>query len=149
MLALAAVNALSVVGFGAIYAAAAVRALPQGAFLIALVVAFGAASALWLRAERAGARGRDPIARLGRIAAALLLADVAVPAGTLMPLFALQAHLPPEADVDRLIARVMVLLLAAIALAALVNLAGGCVLAASAFAGRWRAAHRRTDRSRG
>ena len=148
MLALAVVNAVSVLGFGALYAAAAVRALPQGAFLIALVVAFGAAAALWLRAERAAVLGRDPIERVGRIALALLLAVVAVPVGALMPLFALQAQLPPEAELDRLIARVMVLLLAAVALTALVNVAGGCAIAASAVAGRWRAANGRRDRPR-
>ena len=140
MLALAAVNALSVVGFGALYAAAALRALSQGAFVAALLVAFGAAAALWVRTERAGARSRDPVARVGRIAFALLLAVVAVPVATLMPLFALQAQLPPEADLDTLTARIMVLLLAAVALAALVNLAGACVIAASALAGRWRTA---------
>lgn len=147
MLALAAVNAMSVLVFGALYAAAAVRALPEGAFPLALVAAFGAAAALWLRAERARPRGRDPIARVGRIAAALLLAVVAIPVGALMPLFALQTQLPPEAQLDSLIARVMVLLLAAVTLTALVNVAGACVVVARAVADRWRAFRGPGDRS--
>lgn len=138
MLALAAINVASVIAFGAVYGAAAGRLVSEGAFPIALVVVFGAAAALWVRTEQAGARGRDAVSRLGRIVFALLVTFFAVPAGVLAPLFALQSQLPPEAGIEGTISRVMVLLLASIALLGLMNLAGGCFIAGSAALRRWR-----------
>ena len=58
MLALAGANAVGVVLFGTLYAVAAVRALPQLAFLGGLVVLFALMTALWIRTE-ARHRGLD------------------------------------------------------------------------------------------
>ena len=142
VLALAALDGLAELAFAAAYGAGAPRLLRQGAFLIALAVVFGAAAAIWVRTKRAAARRGDAIARIGRIAVALLAAVVVGPVAVLMPLFALQAQLPPEAGLDHVIARTMVVLLAAAALVALVNLAGGCVIAASALVRRLRSGPR-------
>jgi hypothetical protein len=128
VLALAAMNATGALVFGLVYAAAAVRWLGQPAFLAALAVFFVAVTACWMRVERARGRHRDPLSRVGRIAGGLVLAVIAVPGLTLMPLFALHEALPPDAHVGEIIRPVMVLLLISLALVALVNVAGACVL---------------------
>lgn len=135
---LAAVNALGVAVFGTVYGVAAARVLSQAAFVLALVLVFAAAVALWVRVEGAAGRGRDPIARLGRIAAALLVALLGMPALVLTPLFALQGQLPAEAGVDHVIARVMVVLLVALALTGLVNVAGALAIGGAALGRRGR-----------
>jgi hypothetical protein len=142
VLALAATNVAGALVFGLVYAAAAARWLGQFAFLAALAVFFVAVTACWVRVERSGGRHRDALSRLGRIGGGLLLALIAVPGLTLMPLFALQEALPPDAAVGEIIRPVMVLLLISLALVALVNVAGGCVLLGSGasrrFAGKAR-----------
>ena len=140
MLRLAAIDVFAILVFGAIYTAGAVRLLSQAAFLAALALGFAGAIALWVRTERAPVRTADPIARLGRGIAGLLLAVIGVPGAVLTPLFALQAQLPPEAGLDDVIARVMVLLLPCVALAVAMNLVGACVIAATALVGRRRVA---------
>jgi hypothetical protein len=121
-------NAAGAAVFGALYAVAGARVLGQYAFLAALAVFFVAVTACWVRVERSTGRHRDPLARFGRIAGGLVLAVIAVPGLTLMPLFALQEGLPREAAVGDVIRPVLVLLLISLALVALVNVAGGCVL---------------------
>ena len=138
MLVLAAVNALGVALFAGAYGAAALRWLSQGAFLASLVVAFGVTVALWLRVERRGSPTRSPLERMGRAAAALVLAVVLIPIAVLTPFFAVQSQLPPEAGADHLIGRMMVLLIAALALVALANLSGGTYLVVSALGARLR-----------
>lgn len=124
MLALAGINALAILLFAGAYALAAAHLLSQGAFLAALVVLFGASTALWVRTERGTMRGRDPLSRIGRIAVGFLIAAIAVPGLVLMPLFSLREQLPAEAGLDQLLPGVMVLLLASLALGALSNVAG-------------------------
>jgi len=129
VLALSAINALGVAAFATAYAAAGLRWLSQGAFLVSLVVAFVAVCALWVRTERSHAVGRTPLERLGRAAAGLVLVGVLAPGLLLTPLFALQPHIPEEAGTDHLIGRLMVLLLVSLGLVAIVNVAGALYIA--------------------
>lgn len=124
MLPLAGINTLAILLFAGAYALAAARVLSQGAFLTALVVLFGAFTALWVKTERRSLRGRDVLSRIGRTAAGFLIAAVAVPALVLMPLFSLREQLPEEAGLDQLLPGAMVILLASLALGALTNVAG-------------------------
>lgn len=136
MLALAVVNAMAMAAFGAVYGAGALRALSWPAFLAALLVVFAGAVLLWLRVEGQRARGADAARRVGRGAAGLVLAVLGLPVLVLMPLLALQSHLPPEAGLDHVIARTMVLLLIALGLLVLVNLVGALVIGGTALARR-------------
>jgi hypothetical protein len=138
VLILAAINALGVALFASAYGAAAVRWLSQGAFLASLVVAFGATVALWVRLERRGGVARSPHERIGRAAAALALTVVLIPIAVLTPFFVVQSQLPPEVGADHVTSRIMVLLIAAIALVALANLSGGIYVAVSALGARLR-----------
>jgi hypothetical protein len=124
MLALGGINALAILLFASAYGLAAARLLSQGAFLAALVVLFGAFTALWVRTERRSTRSRDLLSRVGRIGVGFLIAAIAVPGLFLMPLFSLREQLPEEAGVDVLLRGVMVILLASLALGALTNVAG-------------------------
>lgn len=124
MLALSAINALGVAAFAAAYAAAGLRWLSQGAFLVSVIVAFVAICALWVRTERSHAVGRTPLERLGRATAGLVLVAILAPGLLLTPLFALQPHIPEQAGAEHLIGRLMVLLLVSLALVAIVNMAG-------------------------
>jgi hypothetical protein len=124
MLPLAGINTLAILLFAGAYALAAAHVLSQGAFLTALVVLFGAFTALWVKTERRSLRGRDVLSRIGRTAAGFLIAAVAVPALVLMPLFSLREQLPEEAGLDHLLPGAMVILLASLALGALTNVAG-------------------------
>ena len=127
MLPLAGVNVAGMVVFAAVYGAAALRSLSQLAFVAALLLTFAGAVVLWVRVERAGAAS-GALARLGRIVGALVLALLAVPSLVLMPLFFLQSQLPPEAGLDHVISRVMVLLVIALGLTALVNVVGAVAM---------------------
>ena len=138
MLVLAAINSLGVALFAGAYGAAALRWLSQGAFLASLVVAFGLTVALWVRIERRGSLTRSPLERTGRAAAALVLTVVLVPIAVLTPFFALQSQLPPEAGADHVAGRIMVILIAALALVALANFSGGTYLMVSALGARLR-----------
>jgi hypothetical protein len=124
MLALAGINALGLALFVGVYAGAALRWLSHGAFLAALVMLLGAVTALWVRVEGRGAGVRGPLERIGRAAIALLLVVALGPIAVLMPLFALDTQLPPEARLTHLISRTMVLLLVSIALVTLCNVGG-------------------------
>lgn len=124
MLALGGINAAAILLFASAYGFAAARVLSQGAFLAALVVLFGAFTAIWVRTERRGKHSRDLLSRVGRIAVGFVIAAIAVPGLVLMPLFSLREQLPEEAGVDVLLPGVMVILLASLALGALTNVAG-------------------------
>lgn len=124
MLPLAAINTLAILLFAGAYALAATHVLSQGAFLTALVVLFGAFTALWVKTERRSLRSRDLLSRIGRTAVGFLIAAVAVPGLVLMPLFSLREQLPEEAGLDHLLPGAMVVLLASLALGALTNVAG-------------------------
>ena len=137
MLALGALNAVSLTVFGLIYAAAAKQLLTQGAFLASLVVFFVGLTVLWVRTERSRGPARDVLSRAGRIAAGLLLASIAVPGLVLMPLFFVNEHVPPEAGVADILGPVMFVLLASLILVALVNAAGVLALGVSAILRWW------------
>jgi len=139
VLALAAIDGAGAVLFGLVYAAAGAHLLTQGAFVVALAVAFGAITATWMHVERSGGRHRDALSRLGRATGALALTLFAVPAVVLMPLFVLREGLPAEANVDALLRPIMVLLLISLSLVALVNLVGGGLVVAAALLRRLRA----------
>jgi hypothetical protein len=136
VLALAAMNAAGTLAFGLVYAAAAARILAQPAFLAALALFFAAVTVLWVRVERSHGHRHDPVSRLARIAAALVLTLIGVPGLALAPLFALNAGLPAEAGLDDAIRPVMVLLLISLSLVALVNLAGSCFIVGSGLRSR-------------
>lgn len=136
MLRLAALDALSALLFGAVYGAGALRWLSQGAFLVALGFLFVGLTALWVRTERLAGHARRPPARAGRALLALAAVLAGFPALVLMPLFAVQTELPPEAGADRVISGAMVLLLASTLLVALMNVAGACVIVGWTLFGR-------------
>lgn len=124
MLALAAADVAGAVVFALLYAAGAARWLTQPAFLAALVVFFVAVSACWVRVERNRGAGRGALGRIGRAAGGLALTVVGLPGLVLVPLFALQQNVPPEAGVEHVIRPAMVLLLISLALVGLVNVVG-------------------------
>ena len=95
---------------------------------------FALVTTLWVRAE---ARHRNlPLARrVGRVVAGLALVLVAVPGLALMPVFWLDAQLPPEAGLRGLLAPFMALLLIALVLVVLVNVVGSVLVAGRAILG--------------
>lgn len=138
MLVLCVLNAISIAAFSLIYAAAVKGLLTQGAFLASVVVSFAGLTALWVRTERSRGPARDFFSRAGRIGAGLILAAIAVPGVVLMPLFFINEHVPPEAGVAGILGPVMFVLLAALALCALVNVAGVLALGVSATLTWWK-----------
>jgi hypothetical protein len=133
VLVLAATNLVIVLAFGALYGAAGARLLSQRAFLVDLAVLFALLTALWLRVEGGQGRGLDPIRRLGRVAIGLVAVLIGAPVLVLLPLFGLEAILPPGAGPDILpLAPAMALLLITLALAVVVNLTGGLLLVGTA-----------------
>jgi hypothetical protein len=140
VLALLAINAAAAVAFALVYAAAGTRLLTQGAFWAALVVLFVAVTAVWVRVERRQGPGRDVLRRAGRIVAGAAVAAIAVPGLVLTPLFFVHELLPREAGVADVIGPVMFLLLAALVLMILANVAGILFMATAVLYGRLRAA---------
>ncbi len=128
MFALAGANAVGVVLFGTLYAVAAVRALPQLVFLGGLVVLFALMTALWIRTE-ARHRGLTAGRRAGRIVLGLAIVILATPAVVLAPLFWVAEQLPPEVGLHGARGGVMALVLIALMLVFLVNIAGTLVAA--------------------
>lgn len=124
MLNLLGTNMIGILLFGGLYAAAAYRYIPAWAFPPALLASLAGFVAFWIRIERVSGRAPGVLPRLGRILAALLLTVPAAAAFLLMPVFALRTHLPPEAGFGELPTRAMVLLLIALALTVLSNVAG-------------------------
>ena len=137
MLALAATNAVALVLFGALYAVAGARYLPQPAFLACLLVLVALVTVLWVRVEERH-RALDPIRRLGRIVAGLVLVVVVTPPAVLMPVFWLDQQLPSEAGFTPLVGPIMALTLIALALTAAVNVLGGVIVAGRGLARRRR-----------
>lgn len=127
VLALGATNALAAVLFGTLYVVAGLRYMPQLAFLACLATLFMLVTALWLRVE-ARHRALEPLRRLGRVAGGLVASAITVPIAVLMPLFWLDGQLPAEAGIRAQRGAVMVVVLIALVLTALVNIAGGIVI---------------------
>ena len=129
MLALAAANAMGVALYGTMYLLAGTGRLAQPAFLVCLPVVFFLVTAVWVKTE-ARHRSLDPIRRLGRVAAGLASVVVATPIVVLMPLFWLDSHLPAEAGLRPRLGPTMAVVLIALVLAVLHNVAGALVIAA-------------------
>lgn len=142
MLILAGANTVSVVLFGALYLLAATGALAQPAFLTCLAVLFGLATFVWVRTE-ARHRGLEPVRRFGRVMIGLVLVVLVTPVAVLMPIFWLESQLPAEADFQRYVRGIMVIVLVSLALTAAVNVVGGLVIGARALV------HSRARASRG
>jgi hypothetical protein len=128
VLALIAANAVGFILFGTLYAVAGTQWLPQRAFLVCLAAIFVIVTTLWIRVESVQGRGRKALARVGRIVLALVIVLIAVPPFSLMPVFWLDSQLPPEAGFRPVIAPIMALVLIALSLTVLVNVAGGVVV---------------------
>lgn len=139
MLILAAADLVGVILFVAVYAAAGARYLSQPGFLAALAVLFVLVTILWLRTE-ARHQALEPMRRVGRAAAGLLLVLVGVPVAVLLPLFWLESVLPPEAGIERVLAPAMTLLLIGLALVVLVNVLAALVVIARGVVRRARGA---------
>jgi hypothetical protein len=129
MLRLAGTNALALVAFALIYAAAGSRRLTQAAFLASLAVLFISLTALWVHVERSRPGARDVLSRTGRGVLALVVVVMGLPSVVLAPLFALQETLPPDAGFANVVRPVMVLLLLGLVLVITMNAAGVAVLA--------------------
>ena len=128
VLALAAANMVGVVLFAALYATAGAHLMSQASFLGGLLVVFALVTVLWVRVE-ARHRALEPLRRLGRAAAGLVVVVLGVPTLVLMPAFWLDSRLPPEAGFTRYLAPLMTLVLIALVLLVLVNVVGGLVVA--------------------
>lgn len=139
MLALAATNAVAVVLFGALYATAGAGLMPQAAFLACLVVLLVLVTTLWVRVE-ARHRALEPIRRIGRGAAGLVLVVFCAPVAVLMPVFWLDTYLPPEAGFTHYLGGLMTLMLIALALTVAVNVIGALVALARGAVARARRA---------
>ena len=126
MLALAATNGVGVVLFGALYATAGAGLMPQAAFLACLVVLLVLVTTLWVRVE-ARNRALEPIRRIGRGAAGLVLVVFGAPVVVLGPVFWIDTQLPPEADFTRYLGGMMTVVLIALALTVAVNVVGALI----------------------
>jgi hypothetical protein len=127
MLVLAATNFGSVLLFLGIYAAAAAQKLPESLFPPLLAILFVLATAAWVRIEKSRGAGLSGPQRALRSLAALGLSAILSPILVLMPLFWLFHALPPSFRLDVLLNRTMFLLIIALVLTLLVNVAGGSV----------------------
>jgi hypothetical protein len=129
MLVLAMTNITGLVLFAAVYGVAAARVLSPTASQLALVLIFLLVTWLWVRMEHRHVR-LDPVRRLGRVAAGLVLSILASVVAVLTPLFWLETVLPPDAGLATILGPTMTVLLASLALVVVVNLAGGIVATA-------------------
>ena len=128
MLALAAANVMGVALYGTIYLLAGTGRLAQAAFLVCLPLVFVLVTAVWVKTE-ARHRSLEPIRRLGRAAAGLAGVVLATPVLVLMPLFWLDTQLPAEAGLRPTLGPTMAVVLIALVLAVLHNMAGAVVIA--------------------
>ena len=135
MAALAGANAVGVVLFGALYAMAGVRYVPQAAFLVCLLLLFALITWLWVRVE-ARHRSLGVVRRLGRVVGGFVIVGIGTPMVVLMPLYWLETQLPPEAGLAAILPGTMALVLISLALTAAVNLAGAAVATALTLAAR-------------
>jgi hypothetical protein len=131
VLALAGANAVGVALFGALYAIASARLLPRSAFLACLLVVFGLVTGLWVHTE-ARHRALDPVRRIGRGVIGLGLVVVVTPVVVLMPLFWLDAVMPPEVGLREHLGSVMALVLISLVLVVFANAFGSAVIAGRA-----------------
>jgi ABC-type amino acid transport system permease subunit len=138
MLALASANAVSVILFGTLYIVAGLDYLSQEAFLVCLALLFVLITALWVRVE-ARQRGLEPVQRLGRVAAGLVLVVIAVPIAVLMPVFSLDQQLPIDVGLHVQRGPIMALIFIALVLTLVVNVLGGIAIAVRAAVARARA----------
>lgn len=138
MLALASANAVSVILFGTLYIVAGLHYLSQAAFLVCLALLFVLSTVLWVRVE-ARHRGLEPVQRLGRVAAGLVLVVIAVPIAVLMPVFSLDEQLPIEVGLHVQRGPIMALIFIALVLTLVVNVLGGIAIAVRAAVARARA----------
>ena len=137
MAALAGANAVGVVLFGALYALAGVRYLPQAAFLACLVLLFALVTWLWVRVE-ARHRPLGVVRRLGRAVGGFVIVGIGTPMTVLMPLYWLETQLPREAGLAAILPGTMALVLIALGLTAAVNVGGAVLATALALAARRR-----------
>jgi hypothetical protein len=135
MFALAATNIVGVLLFAAVYATAGARLMSQMAFVVCLLVIFTLVTILWVRVE-ARHRTLEPLRRVGRVAAGLLIVVLVVPGFVLMPAFWLEARLPADTGFTRYLAPLMTLVLVSHVLVVLVNVAGALVAAGRGVVGR-------------
>lgn len=135
MLALAAANAVGVVLFGTLYLVAGTRLLSQAAFVPCLLLLFVLMIVLWIRTE-ARHRSLTLLRRLGRVVVGLAGVVVLTPALVLTPLFWLDDQLPSEAGLHAVRGGIMAVVLIALGLVALVNVAGVLIVTAAAALGR-------------
>ncbi len=119
--------------FAGIYWAGASRKIPEAIFLPLLVLLFAGVTRFWVRTESREGSGLALPRRAGRIALGLVASLIAVPVVVLTPLFAITNRLPPGTPLEGLVSRTMALLLIALALMVLMNLAGSAVLVLSVF----------------
>jgi hypothetical protein len=141
VLVLAAANAVSVLLFGTLYAAAGTGHLTGPSFLACLPVLFALTTSLWVRTERRH-RALPPIRRLGRAVVGLVGVLVVTPMAVLTPLFWLELQLPAEAGLHLILGPTMALVLIALVLTILVNAVGGVVIGVRAALGACRRAGR-------
>lgn len=134
MLALAATNVVGAVLFATLYAVGGKRLMSQGAFLACLVFVFGLMTALWVWVE-ARHRPLGFLARVGRIAAGVVIVALLVPTVVLMPLFWLDTNLPAEAGLNAMLAPMMTIVLIALMLVGVVNVVGSAVALVRGLAG--------------
>jgi hypothetical protein len=137
MLALAAANAVGAVLFGALYSVAGANLMSQATFLACLVMLLSLVTSLWIRTE-ARHQCLDPLRRVGKAAAGLMLVVLATPMIVLMPLFWLDTHLPQDAGLQRLLAPIMTVILFSLLLVGLTNLIGSTVVVGRALLQRSR-----------
>jgi hypothetical protein len=128
VLALGAINMVGVILFAALYATAGARLMPQEAFLACVALIFALVTFLWVRVELRH-RALEPLRRLGRVAAGLVVVVLGVPTLVLMPAFWLDSRLPSEVGLTRYLAPLMTLVLISLGLVTLVNIVGGLVVA--------------------
>ena len=93
-------------------------------------------TAVWVRTEGRHRR-LDPVRRMGRIVAGLLMVVVATPVAVLAPIFWLDDQLPVEAGLRAARGGIMALVLIALVLVVFVNVTGMVVaVIRSVFGGR-------------
>jgi predicted outer membrane lipoprotein len=139
VLALAALDVLIGLAFGGLYAIAGARWISQAAFLTGLACLFALLTAVWLRVEGRQSGGLEPVRRVGRAAIALVAVLVGAPIAVLLPLFGLEAMLPPDVVSAVLpLAPAMFLVLVALALVVLVHATAGVLLVAVGVLSRGR-----------